>query len=237
MTNLLNSMQVATIFLDTDLRVERYTEQAREIVRLIGSDLGRPLSDLTTSLRYSEIIDDARRVLGSLVPVEREVRDEAGRWRLVRIMPYRTAENVIDGLVITVVDIDRARQAEAEARAGAELFESIVQTVRGPLLVLDAELRIVLANEAFHRSFETSPQETRGAVLYSLDGGQWDVPELRRLLEEILPEDQVMSDFRVERDFPRVGRRAFLLNARRLRRSEEQPDLILLAFEDVTERP
>jgi two-component system CheB/CheR fusion protein len=116
MNNLLNSMQVATIFLDTKLRVKRYTDQAREVVRLINSDIGRPLSDLTSSLRYDTLIEDCERVLATLIPVEKEVQDTSGRWYLVRLIPYRTAENVIEGVVMTTVDIDRTKQAEKSLR-------------------------------------------------------------------------------------------------------------------------
>jgi two-component system CheB/CheR fusion protein len=120
MNNLLNSMQVGTIFLDTELRVKRYTEQARDVVRLISSDIGRPLSDLTSSLRYNTLIEDCKRVLATLIPVENEVQDTSGRWYLVRLIPYRTAENVIEGVVMTTVDIDRVKQAEESLRKSLE---------------------------------------------------------------------------------------------------------------------
>jgi two-component system, chemotaxis family, CheB/CheR fusion protein len=116
MNNLLNSMQVATIFLDTRLRVKRYTDQARDVVRLIDSDIGRPLSDLTSSLRYDTLIEDCERVIATLIPVEKEVQNTSGRWYLVRLIPYRTAENVIEGVVMTTVDINRIKDAEESLR-------------------------------------------------------------------------------------------------------------------------
>jgi two-component system CheB/CheR fusion protein len=120
MSNLLNSMQVGTIFLDTRLRVKRYTEQAREVVRLINSDIGRPLSDLTSSLRYEGLLTDCQRVLASLIPIENEVQDASGRWFLVRLIPYRTAENVIEGIVMTIIEIDRLKKAEESLRTSLE---------------------------------------------------------------------------------------------------------------------
>jgi two-component system CheB/CheR fusion protein len=120
MNNLLNSMQVAAIFLDTHLRVKRFTEQARALVRLINSDIGRPLSDLTSTLMYPSLIADCDRVLATLVPIETEVANKEGRWYLVRLIPYRTAENVIEGLVITVVDVDRTKKAEETLRQAVE---------------------------------------------------------------------------------------------------------------------
>jgi two-component system CheB/CheR fusion protein len=151
-------------------------------------------------------------------------------------MPYRTADNVIDGLVITIVDINRSKQAELQAQASSQLFEGIVQTVREPLVVLDADLRVVQANDAFYHTFATQAKQTEGVLVYELGNRQWNIPELRTLLEKVLPERAMLTDFRVEHEFPRIGRCAFLLNARRLSRGAGMPDLILLAFEDVTGR-
>jgi two-component system CheB/CheR fusion protein len=227
MSNLLNSMQVATVFLDGDLRVKRYTRKAQEVIRLIDSDLGRPLSDLTSSLEYDALIDDCRKVLDTLTPIEKEVQDTEGRWMMVRVLPYRTADNVIEGLVMTIVDIDRAKRAQL----GRDLFASIVDTVREPLLVLDGNLQVVQTNERFLSEFKTSRDATEQHKLYALDDGQWDIPELRRLLEQILAESTIMTDFVVEHDFPRIGHRRFLLNARRLEGVSDGPHRILLAFE------
>jgi two-component system, chemotaxis family, CheB/CheR fusion protein len=231
MGNLLNSMQVATIFLDQELQVRRYTEGAKDVVRLIDSDIGRPLSDLSVSLEYDELTDDCREVLATLIPKEEEVQDAHGRWHLVRVLPYRTADNVIDGVVITAVDIDRTKRAER----GQDFFEAIVQTVREPLVVLDGGMRVVRANDAFYRVFVVQPKDTEDRAIYDLGNREWDIPELRRLLEDILPAHMVMTDYRVEHEFPRIGRRSFLLNARRLQVREGERELILLAFEDVTE--
>jgi two-component system CheB/CheR fusion protein len=235
MNNLLNSMQVAAIFLDDQLRVKRFTRQAQDVVRLIASDLGRPLTDLTSSLDYPDLIADCRDVLDSLIPVEREVQDHEGHHFLARLLPYRTSENVIDGIVFTVVNIDRTKQAEAGASRSA-FYESIVQTVREPLVALDGELRVVLANRSFRRVFMTANEEN-GISLFALGGGQLDIDELRRLLEDVLPECKVMSDYRITYETTDGGRRTFLLNARRLARQDPDPDMVLLAFEEVSTSP
>lgn len=120
MLNLLNSTEIATIFLDPDLNISRYTEQARRIVNLIPTDVGRPLSHLVPDLRYDRITEDCREVLASLVFKQAEVQTKDGRWFLMRIMPYRTAENVIDGLVLTFVDINPIKKAEQALGAEKE---------------------------------------------------------------------------------------------------------------------
>lgn len=114
-----------------------------------------------------------------------------------------------------------------------QLFHAVIETVRQPLLVLDARLTVRLANAPFLRCFDVSAEETLDRPLASLGNGQWDIPELRRLLDEILPSDGHVEDYRVDHDFESIGRRVMLLNARRLERDGD--DLILLAIADVTE--
>jgi PAS domain S-box-containing protein len=120
MINLLNSIAVATIFLDDQLRIKRYTTPAIQMMALIPSDIGRPIRDLTSNLDYPELVADAEAVLRTLVMQEKEVRTQDGTWYLVRIMPYRTSENLIDGLILTFVDIDRVKRAENTRQRAVE---------------------------------------------------------------------------------------------------------------------
>jgi PAS domain S-box-containing protein len=114
--------------------------------------------------------------------------------------------------------------------------ESIVETVRKPLLVLDEELRVKLANRAFHLTFRAAREETENALLFDLGNGQWDISALRTQLEEVLTRNSQFADFEVDHDFPIIGRRIMLLNARRLSAGRSRPGTLLLAFEDATER-
>lgn len=117
MHNLLNSTDIATLFLDKDINVRRFTERARRIFRLRDNDVGRPLSDLATSLDYPDLEDDVQTMLRTLVVSEREIHSADGKWYAVRVMPYRTLDNVIQGAVITFVDITAAKALEARLRA------------------------------------------------------------------------------------------------------------------------
>jgi two-component system CheB/CheR fusion protein len=109
MRNLLSSTEVAVLFLDRDLKVQRFSAQAREVVRLIPADVGRPIGDLVSHLRYAALSDDARDVLDTLQPHETEVQTTEGKWRLLRMVPYRTASNQINGVMLTLLDIDRMK--------------------------------------------------------------------------------------------------------------------------------
>src|SRR3954464_2117833 len=113
--------------------------------------------------------------------------------------------------------------------------QNIVDTVREPLLTLDATLRVQSANRAFYQTFHVTPGETEGRLIYELGNGQWDIPDLRRLLEDIVPKSSVFDDFELEHTFPAIGRRVMLLNARKLQ-AGHHGELLVLAMEDATER-
>jgi two-component sensor histidine kinase/PAS domain-containing protein len=121
------------------------------------------------------------------------------------------------------------------ALGSAGLAEAIVQTMDQPLLVLSGELTVEEANSGFYKLFKVDAEETRGRALHELGNGQWDIPELRRLLEEILPQQSVVEHYRIEHKFPEIGKRIMILNARRLAPEGDRPELILLLISDQTE--
>jgi len=231
--NLLNSTEVATIFLDNDLRIKRFTSEAKRVSNLIAIDVGRPLSDIVSKLTDDRLLEDAQDVLLTLVVKEREVQASDGSWFVMRILPYRTSKNTIDGLVLTFLDITKSKQAEQVVEAARGFASSIVETVREPLLVLDDQLRVVSANQSFYRIFQVTPREVEQQLLYHLCNGAWNIPDLRRLLEEILPKRNSFQDFVVDQTFPHIGRRVWALNGRRLEQELAQPGRILLAMEEV----
>ena len=126
--------------------------------------------------------------------------------------------------------------AELAAEEARRYAVSIVETVRGPLLVLDADLKIISANRSFYRTFKVTPDETIGSFIYDLGNKQWDIPKLRELLEEVLPEKETFDDFEVTHDFQDIGHKIMLLNARQIHRKDIGAKMILLAIEDITER-
>ena len=117
-----------------------------------------------------------------------------------------------------------------------ELSENIINTVREPLIVLDQDLRVVTASRSFYEFFKVKPEETEGKLIYNLGNKQWDIPKLRELLEDILPQKTTFDNYEVEHDFTTIGKRIMLLNARQIKRALGKEHIILLAIEDVTER-
>ncbi|MDD2915992.1 MAG: chemotaxis protein CheB [Gallionella sp.] len=233
MKNLLDNINIGTIFLDEDMSIRRFTRDATKIYRLIPSDVGRALRDIKSDIESENLLDRAQTVLDTLIPWESEVRAVGDTWYLVRIQPYRTLDNVIDGVVLTFSDISKRVADEAAIHATRALAENIINTVREPLIVLDTALRVVSASRAFYQLFQTKTEDTIGCPLYELGNRQWDIPALRELLENVLPRNQSIEDYAVERNFPGVGHLRMLLNARRVVGSNGDPQLILLAMEQV----
>ncbi|MBK5281533.1 MAG: PAS domain-containing protein [Nitrospiraceae bacterium] len=231
--NLFNSTEVATIFLDNDLRVKRFTLEAKRVTNLIASDVGRPLSDIVSKLASDRLLEDAQEVLQTLVVKERRVQVADGSWFVMRILPYRTSKNTIDGLVLTFMDITKMKKAEQVVEAARGMAASIVETVREPLLVLDDQLRVVLANQSFYRTFQVTLREVEQQLLYHLCSGAWNIPALCHLLEEVLPKCSSFQDFVVDQTFPRIGHRVLTLNGRQLEQAQVLPGRILLAMEEV----
>jgi len=126
--------------------------------------------------------------------------------------------------------------ATYQALFGTLALKSIVATIRDPLLVLDGTLRVRTASRSFYQTFQETPTRTEGSFLYELGNGEWDIPELRALLQDILPRESAFENFEVTQEFPSLGQRTMLLNARKLRREENPTGLILLEIEDITDR-
>ena len=138
-------------------------------------------------------------------------------------------------LVLAMEDVTERRRSEADLKAIETYAQNIVDTVREPLLILDTTLRVRSGNRAFYQTFKVSSEETENRLIYELGNGQWDIPDLRTLLEDIVPKSSVFNDFELEHDFPAIGRRVMLLNARRLQ-AGHHGELLVLAMEDVTDR-
>ncbi len=224
LTNLLSSVNVAIIMLSSDFTVRRFTPMAEKIFNLIPSDIGRRLSDLNRNIVVPDLDQSIQQVVDHLTSIEREVQDRDGRWFSLRIRPYRTRENKIEGVVIILVDIDEHKR----------VVELIMSTVKQPLIALHPDLRVKRANDAFYQMFKVTPEQTEDHYLYEVGSGQWNLPKLRALLEETLTKQTVVDAFEVEAEFPNLGRRTMWLDARSYSENGRVPKLILLSIRDVT---
>ena len=233
LNNVIANINIPILILGSDLRIRRMNPSAEAMLNLIPADVGRPITDLRSALDFPGLETMVSDAIQSMAAREREVQDHQGHWHSLRVRPYRTSDNRIEGAVITLVDITAVK---AEAIGARSYAEAIVETVRDCVLVLDAELRVKAANRAFYETFWATPENTLERLLPELGNGQWNLPPLLEMLKEMLPKHKEVREFKVEHEFPGLGRRAMLFNAFQMKRSGTEPRLTLLAISDFTER-
>lgn len=233
MKNLLDNIRVGTLFLDTRLCLRRYTRDATRLYRLTATDVGRPLADIRSEVQGRDLLVDAQQVLDTLVPAELEVSTRADQWFQARIQPYRTVDNVIDGVVLTFADISERVQATQAMRKARDLAEAVIDTVHDTLVVLDDQLRIVSANRSFHREFGGTAADTLGQHFFAVQQGQWDFPAMRALLEQRLPTELNVEGDVLEHDFAALGHRRLRLSAHRVVERADNAALVLLGIESL----
>jgi two-component system CheB/CheR fusion protein len=238
MKNLLDSIDIPTIFLDNNLLIKRFTYHATKVVNLINSDIGRPINHIATNLKYENLIEDAKEVLRTLIFKEIELQTNDDVWYQMRILPYRTMNNIIDGVVITFININTLKSAYQEIhklnqdiQLAREYSDNIVDTVRDSLLILDKNLKVLSANRSFYKLFNTVSDKTVGKFIYDLDDKNWELPKLRELLEQILPKHNYFEDFEFEYNSVNEGRKNLILNGREIFQGDIDSKLILLAIQ------
>lgn len=236
LSNLLSSVNTPIVMLGTDLCVRHFTSAASRVLNLTPADVGRSLDRLALPLNVPDLNGLLAEVIATAVPKERDVRDEQGHAYMLRIHPYRTLDNRIDGVTLVLFDIDSIRKAQQAVQASRDYAMAIVQTVQNPLLILDQDLRVRTASREYCETFRVTSQEVEGQLFYEMSGGQWDDVRLRSVLSSVLPSGVSVEEFEIERDFPRIGRRTLVISARRLLSEEGQTPLILLMLKDITDR-
>ena len=234
MKNLLDATEIATIFLDNEMVIKRFTPPVLRIVNLLPADVGRPITHFANTLRHATLAQDVRQVLDRLITVEANIQTIGGEWFAMRILPYRTLDNYISGAVITFNNITNLKALETRLKESTRFAESIVETVREPLLVLDGQQRVLAISKPFGDLFGLNPAVVKGQALRELDGGVWQQSALRRRLEDAFAQpEEVFDDFRFTADFPTAGARTLLLYGRSLTSHGAQTGGLLLGVKVV----
>ncbi len=236
LTNLLDGIDLPVVMLDGEQRIRRLSGPTAQVLHLGHADLGRSIGGLDLGFSgpgMDQVVDE---VMRTRMAKAVEVRNRAGHWFSLRITPYLTEGGGIAGAVATYIDIEASKRIQETLRKSGATAKAIVETVRDPLLVLDADLLVQTANRAFFRVFGLLPENVLKQCIYRLGDGEWDIPELKRLLDLILDGGGALENFEVTHEFKDLGRRTMLLNARLLEGSDDGTRKIVLAIADITER-
>ncbi|MEI9936433.1 MAG: chemotaxis protein CheB [Pseudomonadota bacterium] len=233
LANLLASVQIPIVMIARDLTIRRFTPAAQRVLNLIPSDVGRPIRHIKSNITSFDLDEPIADVIETMVAYEREVSDLEGRTYLLRVRPYKSVDDRVDGSVLALFDISATKDALTIAKRTGD---AVVASVREPIVLLDSELKIMRVNPAFCSEFSTDASGAEGRFLYELGDGQWNIPELRRLLEELLPERKNFEGFPVELKLPNGGRKRLLLDGRRIESDRSGAGVILLVVRTESDR-
>jgi PAS domain S-box-containing protein len=228
---LLDAIELPIIVINRDCKVSRINRAATKVLGLAASDVGHSLGSTLPGVVDLDRI--CTRVIADGAPHRIETRD-GDRCFLVRITPYAGTDNQILGAVLTFTNVTGFRASIDQAIYEREYTKAILNTVIDPLVVLDANLRVQTANRAFHAMFMASRDETQGISIRKLGDNEWEMSEAWKSIETILSDRTEFQTVEIESEFPEIGRRTLVLDARRLTRDDNT--LILLSFQDITER-
>ncbi|MFW6054501.1 MAG: chemotaxis protein CheB [Thermodesulfobacteriota bacterium] len=238
-TNLLNSTQIATLFVDNEIKVKRFSREVTKIINLIDSDIGRPLSDQSTRIEGVDLTGHIRQVLEKLTPVEKEIQNSDSTWYVMRVMPYRTREDQIKGAVVTFRNIDAQKKTQEKLKeANSEMEQAWHLTRRAfdmnpsPLAVLDDQARVVIANTALCRLFDISMEKVEGLDVFSLDSLKDKDTDLQARLGEAMEGNQDFETRPFQLDTGK-GQKSYAIQGSVVGQEEgKRPYRILLHFKD-----
>jgi PAS domain S-box-containing protein len=239
--DIVDTVREPLLMLDTTLRVRSANSAFYQTFKVTSEETENRLIYELGNGQWD--IPDLRTLLEDVVPKSSVFNDfelehtfpTIGRRVMLLNARKLRAGSHAELLVLAMEDVTEKRRSEADLKAIETYAQNIVDTVREPLLILDTTLRVRSANRAFYQTFKVTPDETENQLIYELGNGQWDIPNLRTLLEDIVPKSSVFNDFELEHTFPVIGRRVILLNARKLE-AGHHGELLVLAMEDVTAR-
>ncbi|HVW29245.1 MAG TPA: CheR family methyltransferase [Polyangiaceae bacterium] len=234
LANVLASVEIPVIIVDLELRVRRFTPTVNKIARFIPEDVGRPIDDFKLRMQVGDLPARIKGVIEGLSPREWEVQDQEGRWFRMQIRPYRTADNRLDGAVLSFVDVDALKRALKDAEVARDYAQSIVETVTSALVVLDGQLCVVSANQAFHELLGIPGKTADTRRLSELGDGLFETPTISRALGDLLANHTPFSALEVSSDLDHGRRRVLSLTGRSIVWGGGA-QMLLLTIDDATD--
>ncbi|HEY1945991.1 MAG TPA: CheR family methyltransferase [Bryobacteraceae bacterium] len=233
LTNLLNSVNLPLLMLNNDLQIRQFTPLTQRLMNIRASDIGRPINEIRLNLSVENLEPILLDVLDSLGTRELEVQDREGHWRLLRVRPYRTADNKIEGVVLVLLDIDELRRSQQELREARDYARSVIESIKTPTVVLNMDLKIRTVNGAFRKLANLPEGDAEGRSFPDLAVLLWSMDEVRERLSDLVRSRAEIDNLDFEHEFEHGSEKRFLrIWARALFTDGEQ--IILLTFEDIT---
>ena len=227
LNNLLSSVNIPIIMLGRDLKIRRFTPRAEKIWNLISGDIGRPIGNIFPNIQVDNLKENIIDVIDRLEPKELEVKDNDGNWFSMKIRPYRTLDNKIDGVVISLFDVGIMKKSFEDALKGKKFAEAVFNTVREPLIILQSNLAVKEANKSFYLKFELMKDEVIDKSIYDIGNGEWQNPQFKKFIEQIRL-DNFAKDF--ELVIKDSTSKNLILNAQKF--SDTEDDYILIAIRE-----
>ena len=230
MKNLLDNTEIGTIFLDNRLIILRFTPQVKKLFNVIQQDVGRAITDIVFNFDFPELENTITDVIESLVATEAEIKTKKGEWYNLRIMPYRTLDNFINGAVLTFTNITRFKAIENKLKAVLSYTNTIIGKISSPALILNEELHVLSVNSAFSSYFNLREQDLHGVSITAVAHEHWKTAKLDKLFRSI---DNKEISFPVNHDFPQIGSRNLIFTVNPCKDPESgQPIFILLVIQE-----
>jgi two-component system, chemotaxis family, CheB/CheR fusion protein len=225
--NLISSLHIPIIMLDRDLKIRRYTPKAEKIWNLITSDIGRPIGNINPNIEIPEIKEHILEVLDNLETKEFQIKDKENNWYSVMIRPYRTEDNKIDGVVISLYNVDTLRRERDTALDGKNFANEVFSNVEGAIVILNDDLEIIDATRTFFDIFKIDAESTVGKSIFEIGNGKWNKDLLKKTIGNILPGKKELNNSRFK-----IDKKNLLMNSQVFRVPGKEKEYILLMIRE-----
>ncbi len=227
LNNLLVSVNIPIIIVGSDLRIRRFNPMVERVLNVISADVGRRISDINPNVNIPDLENLIAETIRSVQTMEREVQDRRGHWYSLRVRPYRTANNTVDGAVLIFVEIAGPVRSTALASPDSMETRSLEETITQPVIFLDGQMCVRTCNHAFASLFQIQERGILNINFFEILDSAWSTPMLKAMMAEVYAKNIHLDDYQFEREFPKIGRQMLLLNARRVERYH-RPEVMLI---------
>jgi len=232
-SNFVTSLNIAFITVDSQLCIRNFTPKAKDMMNIIDYDIGRPLTDIKLKVQLPKLEELIQHCIDRVAANQIEFQDDNNHWYSMRIHPYRTSDNRIDGAVIAFLDVNDIKISLNKSTAALNYADAIISAIHHPLLVLDKNLKVLSASQSYYDVFKVSHKNTVGNLLYHLGNGGWAIPKLREQLEDVVNNGVRFDNFRVDHHFENIGKTSVDIFGRQISCDSPKRNLVLMQIELV----